>query len=75
MEVGMSALIWIGAVVTVLGLAGLIYCVVTAIRARKAGLEGEEMANRLRGLVTVNLAALALSTIGLMTVILGIYLG
>lgn len=71
----MAALVWIGAGVTVLGLAGLVYCVVTAARARKAGLEGDAMAQRLRGLVAVNLGALALSAIGLMMVVLGVLLG
>ena len=71
----MTALVWIGAALAVLGLAGLVYCIAVAIRARRAGLEGSAMEARLRKLVAWNLGALAVSTLGLMLVILGVFLG
>lgn len=70
----MGALVWIGAVLALLGLAGLGYCVTVAVRARREGLEGPAMEARLRKLVAVNLGALGLSTIGLMLVVVGLFL-
>ncbi|CTQ32072.1 hypothetical protein [Jannaschia rubra] len=71
----MAALIWIGAAMTVAGLLGLGWCIFVALRARRQGLEGAAMEARLRGLVAVNLGALALSAIGLMLVAAGVILG
>tara|TARA_R110002096_G_scaffold22170_4_gene71515 strand:+ start:36613 stop:36816 length:204 start_codon:yes stop_codon:yes gene_type:complete len=63
-----------GVVVTVLGLLGLLYCIVRAIKAKRAGIEGEELTNHLKGLVAINLISLLLSAIGLGLVIVGIIL-
>ena len=71
----MDWLIWSGAAVSVLGLAGLIWCIVTVMRARKANLPDEEMREKLRGVLPLNMGALFLSVIGLMMVVLGILLG
>jgi hypothetical protein len=70
----MEALVWIGAVLTVAGLAGLGYCVAVALRAKREGLQGEAMEARLRGLVAWNLGSLAVSAIGLICVLFGIIL-
>ena len=70
----MQALIWIGAGLTLVGLAGLIWCIVIAARARKEGLDDEAMRARLQKVVVLNLGALAVSAIGLMTVVLGVFL-
>ena len=71
----MTALVWIGAGMTALGLAGLVACIVVAARARSAGLEGAAMEARLRKLVALNLGALAVSALGLMLVVAGVLLG
>ena len=71
----MTALIWIGAILTLAGLAGLAWCVVVALRARREGLEGQAMEARLRRLVALNLGALAVSAMGLMLVVTGVILG
>lgn len=71
----MEYLVWIGAALTVAGLGGLAWCIVLAMRARKAGLSDDEMRNRLQGLVALNLGALGLSALGLMAVVMGIALG
>tara|TARA_R110002124_G_scaffold53185_10_gene152585 strand:+ start:1760 stop:1963 length:204 start_codon:yes stop_codon:yes gene_type:complete len=63
-----------GVVVTVLGLLGLLYCIVRAIKAKRTGIEGEELTNHLKGLVAINLISLLLSAIGLGLVIVGIIL-
>lgn len=71
----MENLIWIGAAVTVIGLIGLIWCIVSVARARKSGLDDAGMKNQLQKVVAVNMAALFLSAIGLMMVVVGILLG
>ena len=71
----MQNLIWIGAIVTLLGLAGLIWCIFTVQKARRAGLDDDAMKARLQKVVAVNMGALFLSAIGLMMVVVGILLG
>ena len=66
--------IWSGAALTLLGVAGLIWCVVLAMRARKAGLAPEAMHARLQRVVVLNLVALGLSGLGLMLVVFGVIL-
>jgi hypothetical protein len=68
-------LIWVGAVITLLGVIALIWCIVTVARARGAGLTEEAMKLKMRRVLAVNMGALAASTIGLMMVVLGIFLG
>jgi len=64
-----------GIVLTLIGLVGLLYCILTVVRARKAGLEGEEMVAKLHGMVAINMAAVGLSGIGLALVVVGILIG
>lgn len=71
----MQSLIWIGAAVSVLGLVGIIYCIVAAARLRGQKLDDDALREGLRRLIPVNLAALLGSTLGLMLVIVGIFLG
>jgi hypothetical protein len=71
----MQTLIWIGAAVTLLGVAGLVYCVLEAAKAKREGLEDEALRDRLQRVVAVNLGALFLSAIGLMMIVVGILLG
>lgn len=71
----MDILIWTGAAVSMLGVAGLIWCILLVARARKQGLSDEELRQRLQRVVPMNLGALLLSAIGLMMVVVGILLG
>lgn len=71
----MQALIWVGTAVTLAGLFGLGLCMVRVFRARRAGLDDDAMRAALQKVVTLNLAALGLSALGLMLVIAGIALG
>lgn len=70
----MEYMIWGGAALTMVGVAGLLWCVVLGIRARRSGLPDAEMKQRLQGVVALNLGALAISALGLMAVIFGIIL-
>ncbi|MBK6468855.1 MAG: hypothetical protein IPL38_19065 [Rhodobacter sp.] len=71
----MQAMIWAGALVSLVGVAGLVYCVLRALRARRAGLQDEAMRAELQRVVVINMGALAVSALGLMLVVLGIFLG
>jgi hypothetical protein len=70
----MEWLIWIGAAVSLGGIAGLLRCIQLALRARKSGLDSAAMRARLQQIVTFNLAALGVSALGLMMVVMGIIL-
>ena len=70
-----DVIIWTGAGVSLLGLAGLIWCIVYVARARRAKLADEEMRAVLRRAQPLSLGALFLSVIGLVLVIIGIFLG
>ena len=67
-------LIWGGALVSLAGLLGLVWCIVFVARARRTQLEDEDLKAKLRKALPINLASLFLSVIGLMLVILGIFL-
>lgn len=71
----MTVLIWIGTAAALAGVAGLVACILTVMRARRAALPDEAMRATLRRVVTLNLASLGLSALGLMCVVAGIMLG
>ena len=70
-----DGLIWGGAVLTMAGVAALIWCILAVARARRAGLDDAALRDRMRPVLAVNMGALALSMIGLLLVITGIVLG
>ena len=71
----MEILIWTGAVVSLVGLAGLILCIVRVWKARNAGLSDQDLRDSIQKVVPLNMGSLFLSAIGLMLVVLGILLG
>jgi hypothetical protein len=71
----MQVLIWAGAALTVLGLLGLVYCILRAARAKRAGLDNAAMRAELQKVVAINLGAVGLSALGLAAVVAGILLG
>ncbi len=70
----MDYVIWGGAALTLLGVFGLVWCIVLAVRARKSGLPDDQIKGQLQRVVAWNLGALALSFLGLMAVITGVIL-
>ena len=70
----MDALIWIGALLSAGGLAGLVWCIVQTFKARGAGLDDDAMRARLQRIVLWNMAALGISALGLMVVVAGVLL-
>jgi len=71
----MDMLIWIGACVSLVGLAGLVWCIFRVWKARKSGLDDAAMRDVVQKIMPVNTGALLLSVIGLMMVVLGVMLG
>lgn len=71
----LDILIWSGTIVSMIGLAGLVWCIVRVARARRSGLDDDALREEVRKVVPLNMGALFLSVIGLMLVILGIFLG
>jgi hypothetical protein len=67
-------LIWFGAALSILGMIGIIVSIFMVARAKKAKLEDAEMRARISKILPVNMAALFVSMIGLMMVIVGILL-
>ncbi len=70
----MEWLVYAGTVLALLGLAGLVWCIVKVAKARRAGLSDAELRARLQGVVALNLGALAVSALGLMLVVAGLFL-
>ncbi len=70
-----TMLIWAGAAVSLMGLAGIVWSIVAVARARRAGLDDAALRARLQRMVGVNMGALFVSVIGLMMVVLGVWLG
>ena len=71
----MDILIWTGVAVSLAGLAGLVWCILRVLRAKRAGLDDDALKAAVAKVVPWNMAALFLSVIGLMIVIIGIFLG
>jgi hypothetical protein len=70
----MDWLIGGGTTLAVIGLIGLVYCIYSAIAARRQNLDDDIMRARLQKIVGWNMIALLVSTLGLMCVVLGIFL-
>ena len=71
----MEWLIWMGAALSVAGLAGLIWCIVTIWRAKRAGLTDDALKDRVRRVIPLNMGALLLSVLGLILIVMGVALG
>ncbi|WP_323007899.1 hypothetical protein [Pseudorhodobacter sp.] len=70
----METMIWFGAAVSLVGVFGLGWCVVLALRARNSGLPDDEIRASLQKVVIYNMGALGISALGLMLVVFGIFL-
>lgn len=71
----MEFLIWAGAGVSVLGLIGILYCIIAVAKAKRATLPDDALRAKLQKVVALNMGALFVSVIGLMMVVVGIFLG
>ena len=69
-----TIIIWSGAAISLLGLVGLVWCILRVSKAKRAKLNDDEMRKVLQSALPLNLGALFLSVIGLMLVIVGIFI-
>lgn len=70
-----DGLIWGGTALTSAGLVALVWCIISAARAKVRVTDDATMRELMRRVMVVNMAALAASVFGLMFVVLGIMLG
>jgi hypothetical protein len=70
----MAWLVWTGTALAVAGLLALGYCIVAAVAAKRAGLPDDELRSRLARIVSINMGALLLSVLGLMSVVVGVFM-
>ena len=70
----MEILVIAGAIISIIGLIGLLICIIKASQAKKEGGTREEMEAKLEPLIPLNLGSLFLSIIGLICVVLGVIL-
>ena len=61
----MAWIAWLGFLIGATGLAGLIYCMAIAWRARKSSQSDDDLRKVLSGLLPINLASLGIAAIGL----------
>ena len=69
-----EVMIWAGAALSLVGLAGLIWCIIRVARARRAGLDDAGLRAALQSVIPINMGALFLSVTGLMLVVIGVIL-
>ncbi|MFV0411248.1 MAG: hypothetical protein ACK5LJ_16570 [Paracoccus sp. (in: a-proteobacteria)] len=70
-----NILIWAGALLTLAGLTGILWCIWTVHKARRSGLDESAFRARMQMVVAVNMGALMASVFGLMAVVVGIMIG
>jgi hypothetical protein len=70
----MQILAILGLVLTVVGLAGLGYCIVQGLRIRGGSLPPDQVHAKLHRLVAVNLGSVGLAGFGLAMLVIGILL-
>lgn len=71
----MAALVYIGTGLALVGILVLLYCVWAAITAKRAGLADEVLRAKLQRIVMINMVALLISVLGLMSVVIGVFIG
>lgn len=64
----------LGLLLTIIGLLGLVYCILQGLRIRRHAQRPEEVHQRLHRLLAINLGSVALAGIGLGMLLIGILL-
>jgi hypothetical protein len=70
----MTVLIWIGAGLAVIGMIGVLYSMIAVARAKRQNLTDDQMRDRIRKVIPLNLGTLFVAMIGLMMVVVGVML-
>jgi hypothetical protein len=71
----MELLIGLGAVISVVGIAGIILSIVKVRRAKRDASSDEELRTKIQAAMPLNLGSFLLSVLGLMCVVMGVILG
>ncbi|MBT4871431.1 hypothetical protein ACMAY7_02130 [Rhodobacteraceae bacterium nBUS_24] len=71
----MAGLIWGGALVSLVGLSGLLYCIFKVAKAKRSAIDDDALKAVLQSIVPINLGALLLSVLGLILVVIGVFFG
>lgn len=71
----MTYLIYIGAIMVILGLVGLGYCIRKAMLIKQEQDQTEEVTKRMNGLVAINMASVGVSFLGLALIVIGLIIG
>lgn len=71
----MEFLVGIGAVLSVIGIVGIILSIVQVRRAKTSSANDEELRAKIQAAMPLNLGAFLLSVLGLMCVVIGVILG
>ncbi|KAA2313158.1 hypothetical protein DL237_15520 [Pseudooceanicola sediminis] len=71
----MEWMIWIGACVSLVGLASLVWSIVMVARAKRSAADDDALRAAIRAAMPYNMGGMFLSVLGLMAVIAGISLG
>lgn len=71
----MDLLIGLGAVISVIGLAGIILSMVQVRRAKRDAIDDEDLRAKIQAAMPLNLGSFFLSILGLMCVVVGVLLG
>jgi len=70
----MELLIGVGAVISLVGIAGIVFSIVQVRRARKTAADDAELKAKIQSVLPLNLGAFLLSVLGLMCVVVGVIL-
>ena len=71
----MAGLIWGGALVSLVGLSGLLYCIFKVAKAKRSAIDDDALKAVLQSIAPINLGALLLSVLGLILVVIGVFFG
>lgn len=70
----MHIVIWIGTALTVLGIAGLLWCIKLVLDIKRQSLPDDQARAAMQRVVAWNMGALAVSFLGLIMVVVGVIL-
>lgn len=70
----MELLIGLGAIISLIGIAGIILSVVQVRRAKQTAKDDEELRAKIQSAMPLNLGSFLLSVLGLMCVVVGVIL-
>lgn len=71
----MDILIGLGAVISVIGIAGIVLSIVQVRRAKHEATDDTELRAKIQSAMPLNLGSFLLSVLGLMCVVMGVILG